>query len=374
MKKFFITILFICVLQFFSYAQYFQGTFTNTGNTLIFKMKPTADLNVSISYLELSFRYSTASTPPFSTTNLVNGSAFPGLNMQKRIDFVLGGFTYVRYVHNTSTIAAFNYLASNSAGYEIMRINLSGPNSVANFEMTSDLVAPANDYVFGVIRGDGSLIDPGAGNQLYGPGFNIQGNLHLLPLNAVAVPVKFLSFTATKKGVDAELNWAVDNEGAITERYEVQRSINGRDYTTQYTVSPKLNGNSSNDYLQVDRDIINSFRSNSVFFYRIKQIDKDGQFVYSETRKIAESKAGTINLFPNPVKDKTVLTLDLELDGIFSVRIIDAAGKSIINSRVNGRKGFNTYNIDLKGYASGKYNVIVNAGEFTKDIKIIKVD
>lgn len=189
---------------------------------------------------------------------------------------------------------------------------------------------------------------------------------------AVVVPVKFLSFNAIKKGVDAELIWKVTNEGAITDRYEVERSTNGIDFIKLNTVAARLNGNSDNAYTEVDAGIT-SLKA-EVFYYRIKQIDKDGQFVYSEIRKIKQGKAGTINIFPNPVKDKTMLTVDMEKDALINIKIFDASGKILLNSNVNGRRGFNSHNIEMGGYASGKYNVIINAGNISKDVSIIKID
>ena len=93
MKKIFILFVVSLLSVTAGYAQYFQGTFTNSGNTLIFKMKPTANLTTSISYLEFCFRYPTATTPAFSISNLVNGAQFPGINLQRRSDYVSGAYT-----------------------------------------------------------------------------------------------------------------------------------------------------------------------------------------------------------------------------------------------------------------------------------------
>ena len=277
MKKIFLLLSISLFSVAAGYSQYFQGTFTNSGNTLIFKMKPSANLTTAISYLEFSFRYLTSGAPTFSIGSLVNGAAFSGISMQRRTDYVSGAYTYVRYVHNTSTIGSITYLTATE--YEICRFNLIGPAAVEDFEMSSDLIDPSNETVFGVVDGSGNFIDPGINNQLYGPGFYISGNLQLVPLANVPIPVKFTGFTAIKKGENGLLNWQVENETAITDQYMVERSLNGRDFTSIANVAIKGTG-STNVYDYTDNNL-KALRSD-IIYYRIKQLDKDGKFAYTE--------------------------------------------------------------------------------------------
>ncbi len=103
-------------------------------------------------------------------------------------------------------------------------------------------------------------------------------------------------------------------------------------------------------------------------------MDKDGQVAYSEIRKISQGKNGAVILYPNPVKDKATLTVDLDTDEFIHVKILDASGRVMLNSKVNGRKGLNTQYLNMKGYAAGTYNVMINAGNMSKDVHLIKVD
>ena len=113
MKKIFLITILTVAVAMGSFAQYFQGTFVNVGNKLSFRMKPTADITTAISYLEVAFRYNTATTPAFTVNNLTqNAINFPGLSMQRLADFSDGTYTYVKFVHNTSTIASRTYAST----------------------------------------------------------------------------------------------------------------------------------------------------------------------------------------------------------------------------------------------------------------------
>ena len=348
-------------------SQYFQGNFTNSSNTLIFKMKPSANLTTAITYLEFCFRYVTASTPSFTISNLVNGAQFPGINLQRRSDYVSGPYTYVRYVHNTSTIASFAYVSGTE--YEIGRLNLIG-SGVGNFDMASDLIDPSNETVFGVIDGTGNLIDPGSNDELYGPGFNIMGNLHLLPLANVPVPVKFTGFTAIKKGENGLLNWQVENETAITDQYMVERSLNGRDFTSIANVERKGSG-STNVYDYTDNNL-KALRSD-IIYYRIKQLDKDGKFAYTEIRSIRlDGKSFSANVFPNPVSSTGSVNIDLVNDVKINIILTDAAGKEIQKAMIDGKEGLNIYKLNMSTLASGTYQLKIIAGNENKVLSVIK--
>lgn len=183
MRKY-IVILIVCLLSFgFSHAQFFQGTFGRSGNSIVFKMKPSADITTSISYIEFSFRYITSSLSSYTISNFINGMSLPGLNLQRRPNYVSGEYTYIRFVHNSSTIINLTYIAG--VEYELCRFDLSGA-SLNYFEMASDLIDPNNEIVFGVADGNGNFISPLSNNQLFGPGFNIAGNMHILPISELA--------------------------------------------------------------------------------------------------------------------------------------------------------------------------------------------
>ena len=217
-------------------------------------------------------------------------------------------------------------------------------------------------------------------NLFYGttptPTYNYPAGNSFVPLEpASLVPVKFLGFTATKVNNDAVLNWRVGNEDAQTDRYEVERSLNGSGFVTIATVPKKTNGLSTNSYDITDANINTLVTSNSgIIYYRIKQYDRSGQFVYSEIRniKISGFKGFGVTVFPNPVKDIATVNIDLTSSGTISIFITDVAGKEIQKVAVEGAAGGNTKKVDMSKLASGSYLFKVQSGSDIRTVPVIK--
>lgn len=350
-------------------AQYFQGTFTNNANVLTFKMRPTGNMTTEISYLEASFRYNIATTPAFTvgaiTTNLAN---FPSMNIQRLPDYTDGTYNYIRFVHNTGVIVSKSYIAATE--YPIFTLTLGGSPSFGSFDMSSDLVT--SYFAFGVVDGAGVFIDPGSADQLYGPGFFKAGDAQFVPLINVPLPVKFLGFTAIKNKNSALLNWTVDNEGTLTDKYEVERSSNGRDFKSISTIAPKNNGNTSNTYLFTQENL-SGIRSNGIIYFRVKQTDKDGKFIYTDIKNVrVNSKGLAIGVYPNPIKAMANVSFDLEAQADVILTVSDASGKQLFIKQVQGFKGANINTINMSNFATGNYMLKFQVGNDVQTLPIVK--
>lgn len=361
------------------YAQpYFQGTFLKdaayaTNKKIIFRINPTATITTGIAYIEFAFRYPTAAVTTFNVNSIVpNTTLFPGLNIQRFLpDIVQGGFTYVRFVHNTSTVASRTYVPDVN-GFDVFSITTSGTPSttIPQIDMASDVLGAAS-FVFGVVDGAGIFIDPGAGNQLYGTGFNIDGTVHLLPLSNIVLPIKINSFSVTKKDNDALLSWAVENETSSITRYEIERSIDGIKFDKISTISP--NGGASNIYNIIDPNLV-SVKNSGIIYYRIKQTDFSGEFVYSDIKNVRLSEKGTlISIFPNPVIDFTTVKIDVIEATDVSMSLINADGKQLQTSTLKATKGLNLKKIDMNNLPKGDYLLKVMLGTEVQTIKVVKL-
>lgn len=380
MKKGLLLSVFGLLIALCSYSQYFQGTFVNpinpapppaNLNQLVFKMKPTGDITTSIGYMAFAFRYPTATTPTFSLTISNNTTNFPGLSISRLPDYVEGAYTYVRFVHNTTTIPSATYLSG--VEKDVFTITLTGAaDFLPMVEMASDL--SGDNYGFGVSNGAGLFIDPGAGPQLYGPGFNIVAGVHLLPLSNIVLPIKFVGFNVTKKNDDAILSWQIENESSLTDFFEIERSMNGTDFKKLTTTKAKNNGNSSNSYEITDANLT-SVRSSGIVYYRIKQVDKDGRFILSGIRNVRLNvKDMAVNVYPNPIKSYANLTIDLEQDASTIITINDATGKQVKNIQTQLFKGANNKKIDMANLSAGSYLLKVQTPSETKTLVIVKAN
>jgi hypothetical protein len=362
------------------YAQpYFQGTFLKdpayaTNNKIIFRMNPTANITTAIGYIEFAFRYPTAAVTAFNVANITsNTTTFPGLVIQRLPDFVSGGFTYVKFVHNTATISSNTYVP-NPNGFDLFTITTQGtPATLPQVDMASDALG-TGDLVFGVADGGGNFLNPGAGNQLYGPGFNINGGIHLVPLTNIVLPVKFTSFTATKKDNDALLNWTVENETASTDYYEIERSVDGITFEKVQTITPLNNGNSSNVYNNIDANLTTISKVGLVVYYRIKQVDIDGKSTYTDIKNVRLSnKENLITAYPNPIREFTNIQLEMANADDVRMSLLNADGKILQDFSLKLAKGINIRKIDMNNLPTGNYVLKVLVGEKMETIKLIKL-
>jgi len=193
------------------------------------------------------------------------------------------------------------------------------------------------------------------------------------PIQPLAVlPVKFKDFNVIRNKDKALLNWSVEEESSNTDKYEVLRSTNGVDFTSIATIKAFNNGGSSNIY-NFTQENLSALRTKGVIYFRIKQIDKDGKFVYTDIKNIRLNTKGIlVGVYPNPIKQNTTLSFDLVENSRVNYSITDAAGKMIEAYQVQGFKGSNIKTLNLGKYAAGAYTLKVQAGDEIITLPLVK--
>jgi hypothetical protein len=389
MKKFIIGLAFLLVSASATMAQsYFQATMQNLNNVLIFKIKPVnGNITLRFSAIELFVRVPNPSAP-FTFGTPITDAAFAGMTFTPKGPNTYGvepGFNnfVFEWIGGATAVPASATTYTQNVEYELFRVALNGPTGTINMQLAhntdpSQVLTYINisdnlSASWSCVNNAGNTI----GNAFYGPGFfttpapNTFTN-HLLPLTNVPVPVKFNGFTATKRDNTALLNWSVENESPVTSHYEIERSTNGVSFSKIARVEPKSNGATSNAYTLTDLNLT-AVRTEGVIYYRIKQYDKDGQFVYSEIKSVRlDGKGFAISVYPNPVKDVATLTIDLVQDGDVIINITDAAGKQVKQLQVQGFKGLNTKKVDMLSMASGTYLFKISTGTELKTLSVVK--
>ena len=192
-----------------------------------------------------------------------------------------------------------------------------------------------------------------------------------LSTSLIVLPVKFGDFTAARKNNDAILNWSVENESSVTNRYEIERSLNGVSFRQFQVVASGYTGNSSDHYSLMDYKI-NSLNS-PVVYYRIKQVDLDGKFVYSDIKSVRlDVKNFDAFVYPNPAVNACSVNIDLTSDQKINIVLSDAAGKQIESGALNGIKGLNIYPLNMSKLSKGTYMIRVIGGSESKTLPVVK--
>ena len=355
-------------------AQFFQGSFQrdvtdNVNLKISFKMKPTNGITTQISYMEAAFRFPTNTTPAFVITNInSNTDLFPGLSFQRFTpDYAADGYTYYKFVFNTAILSSVAYTGTD---YRLFDITTSLPaTSKPAFEMISNFTT--NEYNFGTVDGAGNLINPNEAEQLYGPGFYRIGADHILPLFAGPLPVTFRSFTVVKKDKDAQLDWIVENQEAGTSHYIIERSVDGNKFTGIETIAAKFSSGAKAYYQFRDLNIADLLQE--VIYYRIKQVDKDGRYVYTNILKIRLESQKLVQLYPNPVRDEAILSFSLKTPQKVIIVLMNINGKVIQQITLKGMPGINHQNLEVSKLPAGTYNVSIHSAEFVETLQLIKV-
>ncbi len=142
-------------------------------------------------------------------------------------------------------------------------------------------------------------------------------------LGAVALPVKFVAFTAVKQDGGAKLQWRTNSEQPGVS-FEVQHSTDGLRFVTLASVPGKLL--SSNDYAFAHQGPLAGKHH-----YRIKAVYNQ-ETAYTELRRLNFKASVTFAMYPNPGKD--ILTVSLPTAAPAWLRIADDAGKIVVRQRL----------------------------------------
>ncbi len=167
------------------------------------------------------------------------------------------------------------------------------------------------------------------------------------------VPVKLLSFTGKVENNKSLLYWTTASEENF-DHFEVERSINGTEFSSFVSVASKAPNGSGATYNTID-----NFPFAGINFYRLKMVDRDGSFAYSNIVKLQTGKKelAVTQLFPNPVQDQLNIQLQSDKKQAASLSIIDITGKTLKVITVNLTAGINNTSINLSAYSSGTYMI-----------------
>ena len=186
-------------------------------------------------------------------------------------------------------------------------------------------------------------------------------------LKANPVPVKWLSFTGEKvKNNAVKLSWDVNE--IDNHFYTIERSIDGDNFSKIGEVAASTASGNNHSYSFVD---VRPFATKN--YYRIKQVDKDGRYSYSNVIIINIDEA-TSNwvVYPNPTTEKVNLFCNANYNNM-QVQIFDAVGKLVYSEmKAKAMKG-EIVTVSLQHLAKGIYSIKLQASNAETTTKKIIV-
>jgi poly(beta-D-mannuronate) lyase len=189
---------------------------------------------------------------------------------------------------------------------------------------------------------------------------NATGTITNTPLNAWEVganasanslPVRLISFAAVVKGKQVDINWSSANEINLYE-YQLEYSLDGIHFKTLAQIAARNTTSATYSYLHNRNEV-------RTMFYRLKQVDNDGSFVYSAIVKVKNTEHA-ISITPNPAT--SFITINLaDANKSVTVKIIDIQGKGVVEfTRVSN---VSSMQVPIQTLPAGLYYVKLYAGD-----------
>ena len=184
------------------------------------------------------------------------------------------------------------------------------------------------------------------------------------------LPVELTLFTATLMKNEIDLFWETETEVG-NYGFEVERKINENEWSVLTFIKGNGNSNSPKKYNYIDKDL---FAGGSIFQYRLKQIDTDGTFNYSdvvEVEVIPDQYELSQN-YPNPFNPSTKISWQSPVASHQTLKVYDVLGNEVA-TLVNEEKPAGSYEVefDASSLASGIYFYRLQSGSFNQTKKMI---
>lgn len=186
------------------------------------------------------------------------------------------------------------------------------------------------------------------------------------------LPVKLLDLHAGKVQQDVLVQWLTASEEG-SDRYEVERSADGKAFTYAGTVKAAGNSSASRNYLYTDH--FNELPASGNMYYRLKMIDLDGGYSYSKTVQVSW-KDGVqpvqVQVYPNPFVSEVWVSTVTPSAGVATLVLTDMTGKEISRRSIAAEKGSTSMRLDETGLQPGIYFLAVELNGERQLYKLVK--
>jgi hypothetical protein len=196
------------------------------------------------------------------------------------------------------------------------------------------------------------------------------GSTSFPTVSSTALPVELTTFTASISNNSVKLLWETETE-VNNFGFDVERK--NQEWEKIGFEEGHGNSNSPKYYSFTDKSI----EASGKYLYRLKQVDIDGTFEYSDEVEISLGSPNNFELaqnYPNPFNPTTSISYSIPNDGNVTLSIYDVIGNEVA-VLVNGNKSAGTYsqNFDASNLTSGIYFYTIRADNFVETKKMLLI-
>jgi len=193
----------------------------------------------------------------------------------------------------------------------------------------------------------------------------------ILATNNGGIPVELVSFSAARKENQIQLSWIIATE-LNNQGFDIERKTKD-----DWKKIGFVNGNGTTTEMQYYSFTDNIRLVNNVdrIYYRLRQIDFDGTFEYSNVVEVDLMKPNSYSLqqnYPNPFNPSTKISFTIPVIGYVTLDIYDVLGNQVA-SLINEEKPAGKYEVQINAtdLSSGIYYYKLIAGDFVDVKKMI---
>lgn len=175
------------------------------------------------------------------------------------------------------------------------------------------------------------------------------------------LPVTLQSFTVKAINNAAQLQWRTVSE-LDNDHFDIERSADGRSFTK----IGRIQGQGSTGLAQ-NYDFTDAAPLAGNNYYRLAQVDQDGEITYSQIRLLSfNGQGGALKVFPNPVRSTLHIQLPRAASGQDALQLYDISGLKVLVQSVSA--GTIQTDADISSLAPGLY--ILHYGN--ESVKVVK--
>lgn len=189
-------------------------------------------------------------------------------------------------------------------------------------------------------------------------------------LDCSVLPVELSEFDASYLPEEhvVDLMWITQSEKNCA-KFEVQRSTDGVNYETIYTVDGAGTTINQTHYYVADPN-----PSIGINYYRLNQIDTDGASRRSEVRSvnILDDVYDLLSFYPNPTSGQTEVIFNSYKKETVQLQVLGFDGKVVVKTELQAEKGGNRFDLDLSSVDGSIYMVTITTSDKVYSGKLIK--
>lgn len=185
-----------------------------------------------------------------------------------------------------------------------------------------------------------------------------------LVFNAGILAINYGNLNGVIKNNEVDLSWNTKSESNLS-KFDVEKSIDGLRYNTIGYVAAQNNSTGA-AYTFVDD---NATENNN--YYRLKTIDKDGNFTYSAILLISKNQKHSIKLVGNPVKNTINLSIINANASKYNLSLYSVNGKELATQIFNHPGGTSTVSMNLPSSAKGMCLLKVSNTTSTETFRVL---